>query len=393
MEGGQAAAEVDRALLEVARATHLAERRSEARRSTIVAGAIAIAALPAWAAFDRLLAPHEAPAFLTVRLVSMAVIAVLCAVLGWSRHGARHPELLSLLVVATIEVAIAWMLPRTGGQIEPYLLGMSLAVYATAFLVVWRWWAGGVLALLTAAAVALCSATAPVGLDHRQVTVATFYLGTAFALAMASQAYRERQRWRHHLTQADLEAQRRRNVALVGELEQLSRQDPLTALGNRRAWDEALTAAYLHARRSGRPLALLIVDVDRFKSINDRGGHAMGDSALRALGAVLRDAVGDRCFVARPGGDEFAVSCPDTTLDEAARIAAAIHAGVRRDPMLEELAMTCSIGAASLVDEDTSTAALYRRADLAMYDAKVTGASTRCSVPEERPDGLRLGGR
>ncbi|HEX2575208.1 MAG TPA: GGDEF domain-containing protein, partial [Aquihabitans sp.] len=172
---------------------------------------------------------------------------------------------------------------------------------------------------------------------------------------------------------------RARNADLVEELEQLSREDPLTSLGNLRAWDEVLTASYLTARRTGRPLSVLIVDVDRFKSINDLGGHVLGDSALRAIAQVLREVVSPPCFVARPGGDEFAIVCPGTPLTAAAELAREIHHGFRGHPLLERLAATCSIGVAELEAADSSTASLYRRADAAMYQAKGVGGRTCCA--------------
>jgi diguanylate cyclase (GGDEF)-like protein len=367
-----------------ARSSHEVEQRSETRRTTLVAGGIAMAALPAWAAFDRLVMPAQAPSFLVARLLSMGAVALVCLALWWRPVGERFPEVLSLLAVLTVELTIAWMIPRATGQLEAYLLGMSLAIYATAFLVVWRWWMGAVLAVTTAVALTAFSATAPVGLDRRQTTIAAFYLGTAMALSLVSQVYRERQRWQHHLTQAALEHERCRNEILVDELEQLSREDPLTSVGNRRAWDERLTAEYLVARRSGRPLSVLIVDIDRFKSINDLGGHILGDSALRAIAVVLSEAAGSQHFVARPGGDEFAVLCPDTSLAAAAELAAGIHAALPGDPLLHRLSITCSIGAAELEREDRSTASLYRRADAAMYEAKAVRGATRCAEPGQQ---------
>ncbi len=149
------------------------------------------------------------------------------------------------------------MVPRTGDQLEAYVLGLSLAVYATGFLLVWRWWMTVALGAATTVAIAAFSVGANPGIDGQQVTLIVFYMGTAFAMAIAAQVYRERTRYRQHVTQAALEAERHRNAVLVEELEQLSREDPLTSVGDRRAWDEQLARELLLPRRFGRPLSML----------------------------------------------------------------------------------------------------------------------------------------
>jgi diguanylate cyclase (GGDEF)-like protein len=373
-------ADADPALLADARIALREEQRREIRRTTLLGGVVAIAALPAWSVFDLLLVPEEAHSFLMARLVGLCVLAVLWVVL-WRRPTGRWPVVLSLATVSTVEVTIAWMVPRVGTQLDAYLLGMSLAIYATAFLITWRWWMGAALAAITAAATAASSLTAPVGLSARQATITAFYLGTAFALALVSQIYREHQLWRQHLTQAALGRERARNGVLVDELEQISRQDPLTGLANRRAWDEALAAEDLKARRGDRAPSLLVIDVDRFKAINDLGGHTTGDAALRAIAAVLADTAEDGHFVARPGGDEFTILCPATSQADAICLAEHIHAALAADPLLDELGTTCSIGLAELDAQDSSTAALYRRADDAMYLAKRSSDATRSALP------------
>src|SRR3954447_10018264 len=92
----------------------------------------------------------------------------------------------------------------------------------------------------------------------------------------------------------------------------MARVDPLTGLGNRRAFDEVLTAEIARARRAGSPLMLLLGDLDRFKEMNDRHGHLAGDRVLKQVAAVFRDTIRlhDRCF--RWGGDEFAAAVTDT---------------------------------------------------------------------------------
>ena len=235
-------------------ADYRAQQRRDARDTTLVAGLVALVALPAWAVFDMVELPDQAPMFVAVRVLGELAILLTWIALRWRRFGERWPEQLSLVIVLIPQLAIAWMIPRAGNQLEAYLLGLSLAIYATAFLIVWRWRLTAVLVVVTGVAIAVSSIGATPGLDLAQVTTTTFYLLTASALAIAAQVYRERKGWQQHMTQAALEAERRRSEILVEELDQLTREDPLTSVGNRRAWEERLTGEFLRARRSGRPL-------------------------------------------------------------------------------------------------------------------------------------------
>ncbi|MCU1455063.1 MAG: hypothetical protein JWN46_3209 [Acidimicrobiales bacterium] len=358
-----------------------AQQRRETRDTTLVGGIVALVAMPLWTLFDRVMVPERAGTFLTVRLICEVAIALSCLALWSRRFGERWPEQISLLTVASIEIAIAWMAPRAGTQFEGYLLGLSLAFYATAFLLVWHWRMTLVLVACTAAAMAAFSIGVHPGLSRQRVTTIVFYLATSSALAITAQVYRDRKRWQQHVTQTALEGERRRNVVLMEELEQLSREDALTSVGNRRAWDERLTGEFLRARRSGRPLSILVFDLDHFKEVNDLRGHTVGDTVLRASAALLVDRVRQTDFVARLGGDEFAVLCPDTSLATAATLASDIRERTRTLERAGDALMTCSIGVAELERSDTSTESLYSRADAALYAAKTARDTVRCAEP------------
>ncbi|QYG91472.1 GGDEF domain-containing protein [Iamia sp. SCSIO 61187] len=378
-EGEPGTAEI--AAISRAVAASAADRRRETRDTTLIAGLVALAALPLWTTFDAVLVPARAGEFLVARLLGEAAIGLVWLALRWRRVGERWPEQLSLLMVVALELTIAWMVPQAGAEVEAYLLGLTLPFFATAFLVVWRWPMTVVLAVVTAVAIAVSSIGADPGLTGQQVTTAAFYGLTAVALVISAQVYRERRRWQHHLTQTALESERTRNAALVEELEQLSREDPLTAVGNRRAWDERLTAEMLRARRRGRPLSVIICDLDHFKAVNDRGGHILGDAVLRTSAALVSDLVRETDFVARLGGDEFAVLCPDTSLTHAADVASSIRDAIRGEAFGRGATMTCSIGVAELERGDASTEALCHRADGALYEAKIHRDTVRCAVP------------
>ncbi|CAN5910794.1 hypothetical protein BH23ACT2_BH23ACT2_26870 [soil metagenome] len=383
----------ERAELDAAMAHYRAQQQREVRGSTLVAGVVALVALPLWATFDAIMVPLRAGEFMTARVVAETVVAASWGVLWWRRFGLRWAEPLSLLMVATLTVSIAWMIPRSGDQLEAYALGLSLPIYATAFLLVWRWTMTVVLVVATAVAIAWFSVSAEPGLDAQQVTTVAFYLATASAVTIAGQVYRERKRWQQHVTQTALEGERRRNAVLVEELEQLSREDPLTCVGNRRAWEERLTGAFLRARRSGRPLSVLVCDLDHFKAINDQHGHNVGDAVLRTATALLAERVGPSDFLARLGGDEFAILCPDRSLAAAAELASGVQEGIRGARCADGVAMTCSIGVAELERADKNAHALCHRADGALYKAKVGRDTVRCAEPGASASDRRAGRR
>lgn len=167
-------------------------------------------------------------------------------------------------------------------------------------------------------------------------------------------------------------------VAWRGEADQQLRAqlitDPLTAVLNRRGWDEAAARAFAQARRHRQPLALLMIDLDHFKRINDSRGHQAGDAALRFLGKILhrQQRAGD--IVARVGGEEFYVLMPMTdataarVFDRRLRDVLATWAAAR---LGHDLAF--SAGLACLEDTDESISALAERADRALYRAKAAG--------------------
>jgi diguanylate cyclase (GGDEF)-like protein len=148
---------------------------------------------------------------------------------------------------------------------------------------------------------------------------------------------------------------------LVAELRLAASTDPLTGLLNRRAFGEHFGRELARARRSGEPFAALLIDVDRFKELNDRDGHAAGDAALVALAGELTGALREVDTLARIGGDEFAVLLPDTG-PEAARATAERLTGLTTVPI--------SIGTAVYGVDGHTSAELARAADAALYAAK-----------------------
>ena len=158
------------------------------------------------------------------------------------------------------------------------------------------------------------------------------------------------------------------------QLDELNRRDTLTDLGSRRHWQEQ-AAALLERQRSQRQAAtLLLVDVDRFKSINDRHGHAAGDDVLRGIAGVIRDAMPQASHAGRLGGDEFAVSMP-VACGGAQYIAECIRAGVDALAFTDQPTLRCSvsIGLAEPPTADADLRGWMEAADHALYRAKAAG--------------------
>lgn len=169
---------------------------------------------------------------------------------------------------------------------------------------------------------------------------------------------------------ADLRAANRR-------LEQLARVDALTRIANRRAFDEALAREVHRAGRAAAPVALILCDIDRFKSFNDHYGHLAGDACLRRVAGAIGGLFARGADVtARFGGEEFAVLLPGTGLGDAMRMAESMRARIRRLelPPAPAACLTVSAGVASLVPTGArDMRQLLRAADRALYRAKRAG--------------------
>ncbi len=158
----------------------------------------------------------------------------------------------------------------------------------------------------------------------------------------------------------------------VGEFAQLSVTDPLTGLLNRRYLHERLGEEINRSDRSGEPLSFLMMDVDEFKSYNDRFGHPAGDEALRMVGAILHQSLRGADVAVRYGGEEFSVMLPATSIDEAEAIAQRIRMTVERTEFPRRR-VTLSIGAATLRPALANVDALISAADKALLRAKEMG--------------------
>ncbi len=181
------------------------------------------------------------------------------------------------------------------------------------------------------------------------------------------------------------------NVLLHEEARRLSITDGLTGLWNYRYFTMTIGKEIERAARFDRPLALLVLDLDHFKLVNDVFGHQRGDAVLVELAARVRAQVRDVDTLARYGGEEFVVVLPETDEDGAGLFAERIRAAVRRRPFGEageqQIDVTASIGVAVFPSNGATSTELLRRADEALYVAKRSGRDTwRLAVPEVTDD-------
>jgi diguanylate cyclase (GGDEF)-like protein len=155
--------------------------------------------------------------------------------------------------------------------------------------------------------------------------------------------------------------------------------DALTGLCNRHCWEQRAPVMLDQARRHGNPLALLMVDLDHFKHINDTLGHDAGDRVLRTLGAVLSTTCRSSDMAARVGGEEFVVLLPQTSEDAARLFEIRLRAALDlANQAQEETVVNFSSGLAMLQPGDRDVDALQARADKALYQAKANGRGRMC---------------
>ncbi len=176
-------------------------------------------------------------------------------------------------------------------------------------------------------------------------------------------------------TLADLLATALHNSFVFQKLQQQSITDGLTGIKTRRFFWEALSSEWKRASRSGRPFSVVLIDLDKFKEVNDSLGHLEGDLVLARVGRLLEQKCRQSNVVARYGGDEFIILMPETGIEQAQVLAERLRLWLATDPMLEEHHITGSFGVASFPAHGFSMEDLIRVADAGMYVAKHAGGN------------------
>ncbi|WP_444634176.1 GGDEF domain-containing protein [Cupriavidus oxalaticus] len=188
---------------------------------------------------------------------------------------------------------------------------------------------------------------------------------------------------------------------LQKELEDLSFRDSLTGVGNRRLFDGAMEREWEAGKASGRPLSLVLVDIDFFKSYNDYYGHLQGDACLKQVAGLLAQAAGPDVFLARFGGEEFVMVLPDTDAEAAMRVAERCRALIAaqaiphvRSPYSQ--CVTASFGIGTMVPSEREEASAFiNLTDAQLYQAKDNGRNRIAAVDRagRRGEAFRLHSR
>jgi diguanylate cyclase (GGDEF)-like protein len=217
---------------------------------------------------------------------------------------------------------------------------------------------------------AVCAA-APGASSCEPLTVGGEVIGSVLLSRPVSYTESEEQRIRESVGQAAPVLANLRNLA-VAEIRAAT--DGLTGLPNQRAVADALKRTFAQATTTKAPLALLLIDLDHFKQVNDQRGHPVGDQVLASVGATLRSVLRTRDFAGRKGGEEFAVLLPDTEIAAALEIAERVRAAIAEITLPgSDVSVTASLGVAGFPDHASTLDRLERLADAALYVAKRQG--------------------
>lgn len=181
------------------------------------------------------------------------------------------------------------------------------------------------------------------------------------------------------------EKTKRETFIAHGELLDLSSKDPLTGIFNRKRFDDVMEEWMHVSKKKGRPLSLILFDIDDFKGINDSYGHIVGDDVLKDIAATVSKSIRDTDVFARWGGDEFVILLPDTDLRQAEEMAAWVGACIAHSSPDVLRAIACSFGVAEYAASDTKQSLLRRVDDLllrAKHRRKHEGHPSQSQLPK-----------
>jgi len=273
----------------------------------------------------------------------------LCFLLPWHRLGDR--SLHAIGVIATLEVAVTMWGVRPHGTAYVWFLVFVVVFVAYAF--------ADRRAVAAHTLFAVSALAVPPLLGGGVNSLAEMLIAAPILVVAAAVVV--------HLREG-LQAQQ---AAVLAE----ARSDPLTGVGNLRMLTERLDYELPRHSRAQRPLALLVLDLDRFKEVNDTLGHPVGDQLLRDVAAVLRRTVRSGDTVVRQGGDEFCVLAPETSREEAQELARRVKQALHRLVAVGE-PLSASIGVAAFPGDATTPDLLLAQADLQQRRDKAAGRGT-----------------
>lgn len=316
-----------------------------------------------------------------VMLASLRTAVVLFGVVTAYTIGKASPARYDAWITAWLAVAVTTALIVNGMRPADYMMHFAfdhiilLSVYVVFVTTFWRQIAIG--AFFTAGLIALA-----VTKDATFAAKASV-IGSLICINLVGSLLA----WRlHHLGRNEFTAllvqQKMRD-----KLEEMAFTDSLTGLSNRRDFIVQANAELARSRKNAHQFALIILDLDHFKQVNDRFGHEVGDAVLKAFASMLQDGARTEDVVARLGGEEFAIMLPDTRESEARDIAERFLAQTRNLEVEQVPAgsITVSAGFTAVHDADTSLSDLMTRADRALYEAKTSGRDRAVPALAKRP--------
>jgi diguanylate cyclase (GGDEF)-like protein len=200
-------------------------------------------------------------------------------------------------------------------------------------------------------------------------------LRTTIEVAFRRHEAEQAQRQAHEREKAELEQQTRRASRRARRLRREATIDPLTGLHNRRFLEQVMKRELSFAQREGHAVGAILVDLDRFKQLNDSYGHAAGDAALRAVGQFLRSRLRAYDVACRYGGDEIVIIVPGADTADAIALAEQLRAGIEQLGLgdADGAPLTASLGVASFPHDGATAEQLLAAADAALYRAKAEG--------------------
>jgi len=190
-------------------------------------------------------------------------------------------------------------------------------------------------------------------------------------------------------TLADLISGALHNAVTFQKTQEQAITDGLTGVKTHRFFMEALSAEWKRATRAGRPFSLLLMDLDRFKLVNDGHGHLEGDLVLQRVGRILEQNCRRSDVVARYGGDEFVVLMPETNIEQGRQLASKLCTWIGTDPLLHEKNITASFGIASFPQHGSTPQELIQVADASMYLSKHQGGNAVSTADSTNTDETR----
>jgi diguanylate cyclase (GGDEF)-like protein len=282
----------------------------------------------------------------TVLLTLMGVVSGgACLAIPWQRYSAGWLQVVAAL--ATIEVTVSTVVDGRHGSVLNFFYVLVATGIAYAFRE--RRYVAGQMVLM-----AVAMALPPLIVPHQPPdAVSRMIIAVLLTVSVAGVIVYLRER---------LEGS-------AAEMRELAGRDPLTDIGNYRLLHERLHYELASHQRANRQLAVLLIDLDRFKHVNERLGHAAGDDVLRRVALTLREAVRQQDTVARQGGDEFAILAPETDAEGAAMLAARIHERLRLVQFAGDT-VGATIGAAVYPTDGHTAQTLLAHADARLLETK-----------------------